>query len=305
MKKSLLLFCILLGGSSCSPILQGTKVKNLSNDFCSPAVFYDYSQIEHNHENTDQIDSILALHLSEHDRFISQAIGIAPYLSALYLPQTDTLKALVMQQKIDNRLTLTNIEIAAIAAELDCNGERFGQLADYVENINNQKNTRLTVASVALGALTTVATVLISDNSANTAVGVGGGLISAGLGALTIAPKGKKVQLSFQRNLLRNIWTGNNDNHDYPVSIWNILNERSLSNSGKITLRENIKKRWTEYKFENKVDQQEEHLFFDNGGIYSAEDLQKRANMLNELQATIRSINQDLRSLTIKLNMAK
>ena len=40
--------------------------------------------------------------------------------------------------------------------------------------------------------------------------------------------------------------------------------------------------------------------FFDQGGIYTADELHSRANMLNELQATIRALEQDLKKFGYK-----
>lgn len=95
-----------------------------------------------------------------------------------------------------------------------------------------------------------------------------------------------------------------NDNSDgaYHNSMWAILNEKQFSNSQKNDLQESIKNRWLQYNFDGKIDTETEKLFFYDGGIYTADDLYSRANMLNELQATIRSLEQDLKSLSLRLN---
>lgn len=288
--------------SSCSSVLKSTKIDYLTNNFCQPTVQYDYSQIEIPQNKIPKQDSILNAHLSKHDILVCKAIGVEPYLAAYIQTKKDTLKRLVLKQKITDRLLLTNIEINALASELDCDGERINKLADFVDGINNKRTKNLTVASVTLGALTTVATVLIKNNNASNVVGVTGGLLSAGLGALTISPKGKKVNLKLQRNLLGNIWYNDNSNESYPNSIWTIINEKQFSNSGENDLQESIKNRWLQYNFDGKIDPETQKLFFDTGGIYTADDLHSRANMLNELQSTIRSLEQDLRSFAVKLN---
>lgn len=288
--------------SSCSTVLKSTKIDYLTTNFCQPTISYDYSQIEIPKTNTRKQDSVLNANLSKHDILISKAIGIEIYLAEYLQTKKDTLKRLILKQKITDRLLLTNIEINALASELDCNGERINKLADFVDDLNNKKTKNLTVASVTLGALTTVATVLIKNNNASNLVGVSGGLLSAGLGALTISPKGKKIDLKLERNLLRNIWYNDNSNQTYPNSIWTILNEKQFSNSGENDLQESIKNRWLQYNFDGKIDPKTQKLFFDEGGIYTADDLHSRANMLNELQSTIRSLEQDLKSLAIRLN---
>lgn len=288
--------------SSCSTVLKSTKIDYLTSNYCQPTIQYDYSQLETPKNKILKQDSILDANLSKHDLLVSKAIGIETYLAEYLQIKKDTLKRLVLKQKITDRLMLTTIEINALASELDCNGERINKLADYIDNINNKQTKNLTVASVTLGALTTVATVLIRNNNASNIVGVSGGLLSAGLGALTISPKGKKIDLKLQRNLLRNIWYNDNSDEAYPNSIWAIINEKQFSNSGENDLQESIKNRWTQYNFDGKIDPKAQKLFFDDGGIYTADDLHSRANMLNELQATIRSLEQDLKSLTVRLN---
>ncbi|MBO9584762.1 MAG: hypothetical protein J7574_11445 [Flavobacterium sp.] len=287
---------------SCSTILNSPKIDYLTSNYCQPTIEYDYSKLEISQNKLPKQDSILNANLSQHDILISNAIGIETYLAEYLQIKKDTLKRLALKQKITDRLILTSVEINALASELDCNGERINKLADYVNGINNKKTKNLTVASVTIGALTTVATVLIKNNNSSNIVAVSGGLLSAGLGAMTISPRGKKINLKLQRNLLRNIWFNDNSNGMYPNSIWAILNEKQFSNSQKIDLQESIKNRWLQYNFDGTIDAESEKLFFYDGGIYTADDLYSRANMLNELQATIRSLEQDLKSLAIRLN---
>ncbi|WP_337965489.1 hypothetical protein [uncultured Flavobacterium sp.] len=288
--------------SSCSTVLNSPKIDYLTSNYCQPTIDYDYSKLEVFPNKSANPDSILKANLSQHDILISNAIGIETYLTEYLQTKKDTLKRLVLKQKITDRLILTSIEINALASELDCNGERINKLANFVNDINTKQTRNLTVASVTIGALTTVATVLIKNNNSSDIVGVSGGLLSAGLGALTIAPKGKKINLKLQRNLLRNIWFNDNSDGAYPNSIWAILNEKQFSNSGKNDLQESIKNRWLQYNFDGKIDTETEKLFFYDGGIYTADDLYSRANMLNELQATVRSLEQDLKSLSVRLN---
>lgn len=301
--KIFFILVIFIFASSCSTVLNSPKIDYLTSNYCQPTIEYDYSKLEISQNKLPKQDSILKANLSQHDILISNAIGIERYLTEYLQIKKDTLRRLVLKQKITDRLILTSIEINALASELDCNGERIDKLANFVNDINNKKTKNLTVASVTIGALTTVATVLVKNNNSSNIVGVSGGLLSAGLGALTISPKGKKIDLKLQRNLLRNIWFNDNSNGAYPNSIWTILNDKEFSNSGKNDLQESIKNRWLQYNFDGKIDTETEKLFFYDGGIYTADDLYSRANMLNELQATIRSLEQDLKSLSVKLNI--
>jgi hypothetical protein len=83
-------------------------------------------------------------------------------------------------------------------------------------------------------------------------------------------------------------------NKNYPVFVWNILHEKQFSNSGEVTLAQSIRGRWMQFEFNGKPDKKQIDLLFGSGGFYHADDLHMRAAMLNQLQSTIRSINQDL-----------
>lgn len=286
---------------SCSTVLKTTKVDSLTTNYCAPKISYQYQRANEQDSPYPKQDSILRSHLSTHDILLSEDINVAPQLAA-YFATKDTLKMLVLRQKITDRIILANTELDAVAAELDCNGERIDQLARYVDNINTKSNRRLTVGSVVVGALTTVATVAISKKGLNTTVGVAGGLVSAGLGALTINPKGKKVNMTLDRNLLRNVWNNNNDDNAFPPSVWKILGEKSFSNNGDSSLRETIKSRWLRFTFDGKAKPEDVDLYFDKGGLFTSDNLHTLANMYNELQASVRSVQQDMQSLNLAIS---
>lgn len=77
---------------------------------------------------------------------------------------------------------------------------------------------------------------------------------------------------------------------------------KSFSNAGTISLAENIKQRWLQYSFDGEIDEKSNELFFKKGGEFTAEDLESISNMNNELQASIRTLEQDILNLLIVLN---
>jgi hypothetical protein len=186
------------------------------------------------------------------------------------------------------------VELESVSAELECEGERANLAAIYLDNMNNRRNRKLTVASVVAGALTTVAAAIIEGRSGQIATGVGGGLLSAGLALSTVNPKGRTIGFYHGRNLLHGIWVDSEVNKDYPVFVWHILREKQFSNSGEVTLVQSIRNRWLQFEFDGEPDKKQTDLLFGVGGAYHADELHMRAAMLNQLQSTIRSINQDL-----------
>ena len=200
----------------------------------------------------------------------------------------------LLKQIIADRVRTARVELESVIAELDCEGERANLAALYLDNLNNRRNRWYTVSSVVTGALTTVVGVLIEGRSGQIAVGVSGGAISAGLALATINPKGRKIAFYHERNLLRSIWSDTATNREYPRFVWHMLHEKQLSNSGTVTLAQSIRDRWMQFVFNGDPDEKQVALLFGDGGFYHADDLHMRAAMLNQLQSTIRSLNQDL-----------
>ena len=284
---------------SCSSVIKSSKTATLTTDYCKPNFTYQYPEIMTNTGN--QEDSALIKKLPASDYALSKNIGILPLLSQ-YNKAKDPLKILIAKQKISDQLMITNSGLNAMAAESDCNGERIQQLSNYLGDINNKNIRKLTVGSIILGASIAVSSSLINNNNTNKAINIGGGAAGAALGLLTLNPKGRKVQMDIQRNLLRNIWNNDNSDQAFPPDIWNILNEKSFSNSGNKSMRETLKDRWLLYAFDGKPDAETLQLFFGNGGTFRADDLQTMLNMYNELQASIRSLQQNMQSLMLKIN---
>lgn len=284
---------------SCSSVIKSSKTATLTTDYCKPNFTYQYPEIMTNTGN--QEDSALIKKLPASDYALSKNIGILPLLSQ-YNKAKDPLKILIAKQKISDQLMVTNSGLNAMAAESDCNGERIQQLSNYLGDINNKNIRKLTVGSIILGATIAVSSSLINNNNTNKAINIGGGAAGAALGLLTLNPKGRKVQMDIQRNLLRNIWNNDNSDQAFPPDIWNILNEKSFSNSGNKSMRETLKDRWLLYAFDGKPDAETLQLFFGNGGTFRADDLQTMSNMYNELQASIRSLQQNMQSLMLKIN---
>src|SRR6218665_596697 len=141
--KQLIFLLLSIFVSSCSSVLNSTKIDYLTSNYCQPTIEYDYSKLEILKQKNLKQDSILKANLSLHDILISNAIGIETYLTQYLQIKKDTLKRLVLKQKITDRLILTSIEINALASELDCNGERINKLADYVNGLNNKKTKNL------------------------------------------------------------------------------------------------------------------------------------------------------------------
>ena len=280
---------------SCGPVRKNVKkeaARNFTYSYCTPNQAIE----EPVWEDSVGIDLPIG-RISAHDRLLIRELGISRYIDQAMRLRPDSIdgsQLRLLKQLIADRVRTARVELESVIAELDCEGERANLAAVYLDNFNNRRNRRYTVASVVTGALTTVAGVLILGRSGQIAVGVGGGLLSAGLALATINPKGRKIAFYHERNLLRSIWSDTAVNHEYPRFVWHMLHQKELSNSGTVTLAQSIRDRWVQFVFNGDADKKQVALLFGDGGFYRADDLHMRAAMLDQLQSTIRSLNQDL-----------
>ncbi|MGO4291682.1 hypothetical protein [Chitinophaga sp. RAB17] len=270
---------------------------HITGDYCAPAAAYSHPAST----PVSNTDSLLAAHkdMPPHEILMANATGTLALIQRLKTFVADSsvggsMSRAEIRSQIHHRLLLATMEIAGVAAELDCEGERADQLARYLDNFNSKRNTRLTVASIIVGAITTIATVAIKNDGPQNAVAITGGLLSAGLGAMTINAARKKMTLTHERNVLHDIWYTPDTSAIYPSFTWYILTEKHFSNSGQFSLAVSIRKRWEKYDLGGPLSTSDEQLFFGSGGTYKADNLHTRASMLNELQSTVRSVNQDL-----------
>jgi len=146
-----------------------------------------------------------------------------------------------------------------------------------------------------------VASAFISNSGWNKGVAVGAGVAGVGLGIATLNPKGKKIELVHKRNLLRNVWQQENQN-TFPPFVWFMLTEKSISNSGANSLLHNLRQRWIHYQFDGDSTKAGTSVNFTDGGFYRADDLHNRAQMINQLQAVVRSLGQDINIFLRELN---
>jgi len=199
-----------------------------------------------------------------------------------------------------NRIIVCRTEIASISAELDCEGERANQIATYMSNKENSRVNKLTVASITVGALGGVVALLIQSKNTSDAIAIGGGLGSATLGLLSLTSS-RKTQYLHPRNLLTDIWLEPQISAEYPSAIWYILTHKEFSNKQTFSLCHNIRERWIKYEElttkNKKQNDKETELLFGAGGIYTSDQLQTRADMINQLQALIRLMDQDVQFL--------
>ncbi len=244
----------------------------------------------------------------------ANAAGILPALQTLVtLPvavnnDSDLAKEvriLKQRQLVLNQVMLVSSTISSLAAELDCEGERADQMASHLANLDNIRTQRLNVLSIAIGALSGLGTTVSENQKTQYAFGIGGGLVGAGLGLLTLNQEGHVDDFWHSRNLLTEVWNESASSGIWPPSIWYMLTNPAFSNRGQTSIAHNSRERWRQDSQFSRLDLEQSHrladLLFGVGGSYTAEHLKLRANMINELQSSVRLLNQEIQGLLLTL----
>ena len=285
------------------------NILTLKDSYCKAPLQYNYSQKIPSYNS----DSIIAANQKLKQYFSDQSILILNALESIdeaekiiELKKDSTLQSQLrvvqLKTKINSKISIALTELDAVAAEFDCEGERVAQMANYVDNINSNRNNKLILFSIITGAVTSVAGGVIKDNGAENAVNIGGGLLGAGLGLATYNPKGKKVEFIHERNLLRDIWNQKLQSRNFPPFIWYMYTEKKFTGNRQHSIIQNMKQRWIQYQFDSDENDANQSVNFGNGGLYRSSDLHNRASMLNQMQSATRTINQNINYLLLDLD---
>jgi len=310
--KNVGLLLILLFFSSCVSQKNKTIQQNiltLKDSYCKAPLQYNYSQKipSYNSDSIINANQKLKRYFSDQSILILNALqSIDEAEDIIDLKKDSTLKSQLrvvqLKTKINSKVSIALTELDAVAAEFDCEGERVAQIANYVDNMNSNRNNRLILFSIITGAVTSVAGGVIKDNGVENAVSIGGGLLGAGLGLVTFNPKGKKVEFIHERNLLRDIWEQKLLSKNFPPFIWYMYTEKKFTGNGEHSIIQNMKQRWIQYQFDSNEDSANQSVNFGNGGFYRSSDLHNRESMLNQMQSATRTINQNINYLLLDLD---
>ncbi|MEJ5054301.1 hypothetical protein [Sphingobacterium sp. MYb382] len=282
----------------------------LRDSYCKAPFHYNYSNKipSYNSDSIISANAALKKDFSDQSILILNALGNLDEIQKIVQLKADTslrakLKMLQLKNVVNNKITISLTELDAVAAEFDCEGERVAQMANYVDNLNSDRNNRFVTYSIIAGAAASIASGIIRSNSLGNAIDIGGGVIGAGLGFVTLKPKGKKVEFVHDRNLLRDVWNEKLESPNFPPFVWYMYTEkRFASYADSLSILQNIKKRWLQFNFNNDINAANASVLFNSGGVYRSEDLHNRESMLNQMQSATRTINQSINYLLLDLD---
>lgn len=313
MKRIACYLILLLALTSCvSKKAQALRdnILTLKDSYCKAPFKYNYDKKIPSY-NADSIliaNKELSNDFSAQSILVLNALGTTEEVKELIELKKDSttqarLQMLHLRTVIDSKITIAMTELDAVAAEFDCEGERVGQMANFVDDLNTRRMNRMVIFSIVLGAAASTTSAIVRKEDVGKSVDIGAGILGAGLGFMMLNPKGKKVEFIHQRNLLRDIWSEQLQSENFPPFVWYMYTEKKFSNNHEgLSIIQNIKKRWLQYNFGNNRKTADESVLFNDGGIYYAEDLHNRTSMLNQMQSATRTINQNINYLLLDLD---
>lgn len=136
-------------------------------------------------------------------------------------------------------------------------------------------------------------------------VGIMTGLTEVIFGSLLLTNE-RKVHFNHQRNALRDLWEGRIISSIFPPPIWYYLNYYDPNIPEQDSKRNLILEKWMKFgqisessdKKRNKLIE----LYFNDGGYYTARQLENRANMHDQVESQINLIKQNLKTLALELD---
>lgn len=311
LKNYLLLVLLALAGCATRPPLS----RPVAVDYCAPPVAYHHDPAYAPLADFEAaLTPALLARYPRRSLLAANASGILPQLSELLRLQAAArqqpgpaaeLAVLRLRQLLLAQVVLTNTTLASVAAELDCEGERADQVGGLLSKQNGRRTQRLNALSFLAGAVTGIGTTVSTTRGGQYGYAIGGGLLTATLGLLTLTG-GSNTTFTHARNLLADVWTGQSTSDVFPPSVWYMLTDPAFSNKGERSIAYNTRLRWQHYNDLARPDSKQGRalvaLLFGLGGQYSADQLTLRANMLNELQSAVRQLYQEQQGLLLALS---
>ena len=265
-------------------------------------------------------DTLLLTAYTLEDLQITNAFGLIPDFR-LYQSLKDQIEEegesvemldqyIVVANRLNEGLALAELELQSVADLIDCTILKLKKYKARVNDANLKTQNRLSNWAILTGAATTVltASILISDNedlkggSFFDWMAVAGGLATGYL-AVKSAKVDKKIWLNPQKNFIRTIWSGNNEEEIFPYSTWYLMNQEYQIEGQRLTLRTYIIHDWEilqESLEENGTYEMEDWLL-DSEALYNESMIDTRIEMLETIGVGIDQLIRALYILRTKL----
>ena len=247
--------------------------------------------------------------------FTAEAAGVLAPLNQLKAEQPETLRSLLLQQRISQRILAASLEVDAAVAQIDTEIARTHEVEGYLQDRRdtsvNRSNLLAIVLGGALGATSSGLQLSRNQAKAAAATGIAAGVVSGSFGVLGIrAQKGGTRVLDIDSNMLARFFDrpGIAD-RDYPALVWRFLNQVAPTDKRHATRKEQLIQTWVtlgridppdtltgKLKIERVASSPSMHL------PLTIDDLGDRAAMLEDVRAKISFFKRDLATLLRSLD---
>jgi hypothetical protein len=281
----------------------------MKDDYCVSNINAGFKEIEPSFTNPDSLlknDSVLNNIFSKTEILVANATGIVPVIKKLLITQSGSsagamAKRLEQRQQLMEKILRVKSVFDELQSELSCEAERTKRAADYLDGYKTRRTNNLTIAAIFAGSATTVAPVFVKSSTPQNTIVIGGAIVSAYLGAKLLQNGHNKVDFTYERNLISDIWTAPQVPTQYPEFIWQLMNRKELNiGNNNLSILQNIKKRWSGIEL-NGADSHTLDLLFNKGGSYSEDDLQTRAVLLGQLDRSVSLLSSNVQSCLLSI----
>lgn len=274
----------------------------------------------HNYEESElptplyqlKINTLLESNISRKSLNIANAIGIIDHLTTYAIlkenksktiPIDHKLNLISLRQDIFQKINNASLIVSAVSSEMDCEEERTSQIANFLEGKQDDLESKLTIGAIVVGASGAIATGGTIDNERlSNSIGIGTGITEASLGLLMLFNK-RKIDFFHERNALKDVWLGSKTSSNFPPFIWYYLNYADPKDLENKSVREQIIEKWKSFGQIDEGDkpQKADQLYFGKGGSYSADQLNNRADMYDQVESHINLLKQELMALSLEI----
>ncbi len=266
------------------------------------------SQNERRQELNDAIEKEAAVQLySPIGVHIADVTGLLPLLNrmaGLELQHAASTDIEPVRRKLVTRLQLATLEVSGLVAEIECEVQRADQVQDHLKDIQLTRVTSQTILGVIFGGL---ANIISGGIGLATRAGDAGNIVSVTGGALEVlfgaSANFTKVRQEFShpRNHLAEVWEGSLHSELISKKAWRFLSEPSLRDLEGHSLRDVMLQTWQEKEKLGEPgssrEKERKTLLFGSGGVYDSDQLHVREAMLQQLEASIQLMHQELETL--------
>ncbi len=247
---------------------------------------------------------------------MAERLGVIRELNAIATAESDETgvpgqrrDTLAMRQHIAERMQLANMEVLSMVGMLDCEEERGDQISFFLKEQEDQRIQRITIQAIAVAGVTTVASGGVAlagmSSTAPEIIAMAGGLTEVGLGWKAWQMK-EEIEYGHPVNPLREIHEAPGESELFSPLIWTHLNSRRTAGPRDgLTPRERLIDQWNQLGLLGPDDSQEREarkaLLFGDGGVYDARTLEIRNDMIDDVEAAIELLMQDLVQLSREL----